>query len=142
MAAASLSALDWHGLAIPRRILLVEGDQRRTDRLVGLADTWCDHTGDPEEAIRWLEQRAYTDLWLNHDLGCEPLNGRTVSLWLCAHPLAQPWLRTRVHSANEVSAPKIVRELTAAGRPAVWTRYHAIVEAAQQAVQKALGNGG
>jgi hypothetical protein len=77
-----------------------------------------DLTPDPEQAIGWLRERVYSDLWLNHDLGCEPKNGRDVSTWLIAHPLVQPWLTTRVHSMNPVSGPKIVRELVAAGRPA------------------------
>jgi hypothetical protein len=107
-------------IPIPRRILLVEADQWRHDFLQCIADADVDATRDPDEAIAWLQDRVYSDLWLNHDLGCEPKNGRDISTWLIAHPLVQPWLRTRVHSMNEVSAPKIVRELTAAGRPAVW----------------------
>lgn len=107
-------------LEMPRRILLVEADQWRHDFLQAIADANVDATADPAEAIAWLQERTYSDLWLNHDLGCEPKNGRDVSTWLIAHPLVQPWLATRVHSMNEVSAPKIVRELRAAGRPAHW----------------------
>ena len=102
----------------PRRILLVEADKFRHDFLQAIADADVDATPDPDQAIGWLQETVYSDLWLNHDLGCEPKNGRDVSKWLCAHPLAQPWLRIRVHSMNPVSAPKIVNELLLAGRPA------------------------
>lgn len=105
-------------IPLPRRILLVEADQWRHDFLQAIADADVDATADPAEAIALLQQRTYSDLWLNHDLGREPQNGRDVSTWLIAHPLVQPWLTTRVHSMNPVSGPKIVRELLAAGRPA------------------------
>ena len=116
-------------IEVPRRILLVEGDQARADFLQGIAEADVDLTRDPDEAIAWLQERIYSDLWLNHDIGAEPKNGRTVALWLAAHPIVQPWLVTRIHSVNAVSAPKIERELHAAGRPAAWVPLPQIVEA-------------
>lgn len=128
-------------ILLPRRILLVEGDQKRADLLQGLAECDCDLTPDPDQAIGWLQERVYSDLWLNHDLGHEPAHpgqvGRKVSLWLCSHPEVQPWLVTRIHSMNPVSAPKIERELCAAGRPATWVPLRQIVDE----VKARLANG-
>lgn len=46
--------------------------------------------------------------------------------WLIAHPTVLPDLRIRVHSDNAVSGAKIVRELTAAGRPAKLVTFEAL----------------
>lgn len=77
-----------------------------------------DVTHDVDEAIGWLLEHDYVTLWLDHDLGEGRRPGRTVSDWLIAHPTVQPGLLVRVHSVNQVSGPKIVRELVNAGRPA------------------------
>lgn len=89
-----------------------------------------DLTADVDQAITWLgEGRPYTALWLDHDLGTEPRAGREVALWLIAHPDVLPDLQTWVHSHNRVSGPKIERELRAAGRPATWVPFNALVAA-------------
>lgn len=66
-------------------------------------------------------------LYLDHDLGHDP-PGRHVAFWLIEHPEAQPSLCTVVHSVNEVSGPKIVREMRQAGRPCVWMPFPILMQ--------------
>lgn len=86
----------------------------------------CDVTGDVDEAIRWLMNRNYDALFLDHDLGTEPKVGRDVAKFLAEHPSVQPRLAIIVHSMNVVSAPKIVRDLAEGGRHAMWVPFSSL----------------
>lgn len=85
-----------------------------------------DWTTEPDVAIHWLAETGtvYDFFFTVQDLGHEPQRpgevGRKVTLWLCAHPEVQRQMRTVIHTGNDVSGPKMERELRAAGRRAKW----------------------
>src|SRR6185503_6142671 len=103
---------------MPDRTLVVEDEPYRRDWFLFNLAQPRDITARADEAIAWLQERTYSFLCLDHDVGAGSPTGRTVSDWLIAHPQIQPALLIRVHSVNQISGPKIVRELVAAGRPA------------------------
>ena len=108
------------------RVLVLENDPARLpwfERTYGQV-VWVQTV---PQAIAALEDALYDYLYLDHDLDTEPAVGRDVAAWLIRHPHVQPGVRTICHSVNTVSGPKIARELTAAGRPAVWVPYFDLV---------------
>jgi len=111
-----------------QRVLIVEDDERRCawfrERLAGsLLDVTC----DVREAVRWLAERDYRALLLDHDLvrehyfSDEPDDERTgyaVARWLAQNPTAQRDALIVVHSLNYAGARRMVEVLRAAGRDA------------------------
>ena len=117
-----------------RRILLVEDDETRCawfrERLAGsLLDVTC----DVAEAVRWLAERDYRALLLDHDLtedhyfSNEPDDERTgyaVARWLADHPTAQRDALILVHSLNYSGAARMLAVLREAGRDAEHIPFH------------------
>ena len=111
-----------------RRVLIVEDDETRCawfrERLAGnLLDVTCDVV----EAVRWLAERDYRALLLDHDLvqehyfSSEPDDERTgyaVARWLAENPTAQRDALIVVHSLNYTGARRMVELLRDAGREA------------------------
>ena len=111
-----------------RRVLIVEDDEARCAwfraRLEGnLLDVTC----DVGEAVRWLAERDYRALLLDHDLAeehyfsNEPDDERTgyaVARWLADNPTAQRDALIVVHSLNYTGAQRMIELLRAAGRDA------------------------
>ena len=108
------------------RILLVEDEY---PRIMWFRTQYkqIDVTNDVDEAIRLLSLYHYDRLFLDHDLNTEPRVGRDVATWLAANPHVLPDLSIVVHSVNVVSAPKIIRELVASGREAVWLSFPRLI---------------
>ena len=116
------------------RVLIVEDDEARCawfrERLAGsLLDVTC----DVREAVRWLAERDYHALLLDHDLihehyfSNEPDDERTgyaVARWLAENPTAQRDALIVVHSLNYTGAHRMVEVLRAAGRDAEHIPFH------------------
>jgi YD repeat-containing protein len=116
------------------RVLIVEDDEARCawfrERLAGsLLDVTC----DVREAVRWLAERDYHALLLDHDLADEhyfsnePDDERTgyaVARWLADNPTAQRDALIVVHSLNYTGARRMVEVLRAAGRDAEHVPFH------------------
>jgi len=116
------------------RVLIVEDDETRCawfrERLSGsLLDVTC----DVRAAIRWLGERDYRAVLLDHDLAdehyfsTEPDDERTgyaVARWLADHPTSQRDALIVVHSLNYVGARRMVEVLRAAGREAEHIPFH------------------
>ena len=116
------------------RVLIVEDDETRCawfrERLAGsLLDVTCDVV----EAVRWLAERDYRALLLDHDLveehyfSNEPDDERTgyaVARWLAENPTAQRDALIVVHSLNYTGASRMVEVLRAAGRDAEHVPFH------------------
>jgi CheY-like chemotaxis protein len=110
------------------RILIVEDDATRCDwfsqKFSGrVLDVTCDVT----EAVRWLGERDYSMILLDHDLveehyySNEPDDERTgyaVALWLARHPDRQREATIVIHSLNHVGAARMLEALHNAGRDA------------------------
>ncbi len=118
-----------------QRILIVEDDEARCawfrERLGG--DGHLDVTCDVREAVRWLAERDYHALLLDHDLihehyfSDEPDDERTgyaVARWLAENPTAQREALIVVHSLNYKGAGRMVEVLRAAGRDAEHIPFH------------------
>ncbi len=109
------------------RVLVLENDPARLpwfEQTYGRV-VWVKTVPD---AIRALQDGLFDYLYLDHDLDTEPAVGRDVATWLIKHPHVLPALRTVSHSVNQVSGPKIARELEAAGRSACWIPYDDLVQ--------------
>lgn len=112
------------------RILLLEDSQeRRRWFRAQFAGNVLDETLDPDEAVRWLRERAYDYIYLDHDLSdeqaarsaagyCGPpeATGYAVALWLAKHPECQPDARIVIHSLNELAARRMGHALREGGR--------------------------
>lgn len=108
------------------RILLVEDDEVRCVWFrARLADYELDVTCDVLEALRWLGERDYAAILLDHDLreehyySDEPDDERTgyaVAAWLAAHPDSQRAATVVIHSLNYFGAGRMLALLQAAGR--------------------------
>ena len=121
-------------MAGERRILIVEDDETRCawfrERLGGsLLDVTC----DVQEAIRWLGERDYRAVLLDHDLledhyfSNEPDDERTgyaVALWLADNPTAQRDAIILIHSLNYTGAARMLAVLRDAGRDAEHIPFH------------------
>ena len=110
------------------RILIVEDDELRcawfSQRFDGLI---MDVTCDVREAIRWLEERDYRMILLDHDLAEEHYisnaedderTGYAVAAWLAAHPDSQRDATVLIHSLNYTGARRMLDVLHEARRDA------------------------
>jgi CheY-like chemotaxis protein len=117
-----------------QRVLIVEDDEARCawfrERLRGrLLDVTC----DVAVAVRWLAERDYSAVLLDHDLADEhyfsnePDDERTgyaVARWLAEHPTAQRDALIIVHSLNYTGAQRMLAVLRDAGREAEHIPFH------------------
>jgi CheY-like chemotaxis protein len=116
------------------RVLVVEDDEARCawfrERLSG---SRLDVTCDVRTAIRWLGERDYQAVLLDHDLldehyfSDEPDDERTgyaVARWLADNPTAQRDALILVHSLNYTGAARMVAVLRDAGREAEHVPFH------------------
>jgi CheY-like chemotaxis protein len=116
------------------RILLVEDDRERCDWFSQkFSGRTLDVTCDVKEAVRWLEERDYTLILLDHDLieehyfSNEPDDERTgyaVALWLSQHPDSQRDATILIHSLNYLGAGRMLEILRDAGRDAEHVPFH------------------
>jgi CheY-like chemotaxis protein len=110
------------------RILIVEDDPERcawfTERFNGLT---LDVTCDVAEAIRWLNERDYSMILLDHDLAEEHYlsnehdderTGYAVAAWLALYPDRQRDATILIHSLNYIGAQRMLEVLNDAGRDA------------------------
>lgn len=113
---------------VAERILIVEDDADRcawfTERFDGIT---LDVTCDVAEAIRWLDERDYTMILLDHDLTEEHYfsnehdderTGYAVAFWLARHTDAQRDATILIHSLNYTGAQRMLDALHNAGRDA------------------------
>ncbi|HEX7955955.1 MAG TPA: cyclic-phosphate processing receiver domain-containing protein [Pyrinomonadaceae bacterium] len=113
---------------------IVEDDQARCawfrERLRG---SRLDVTCDVSVAVRWLAEREYRAVLLDHDLAeehyfsNEPDDERTgyaVALWLAENPTAQRDALIVIHSLNYAGAQRMLRVLRDAGREAEHIPFH------------------
>lgn len=117
-----------------RRILIVEDDETRCEWFrARLAGAELDVTCDVSEAVRWLSERDYTAVLLDHDLAEEHYftdapddaeTGYAVALWLAAHPDRQRGATIIVHSLNYTGAQRMVAALRDSGRDADHIPFH------------------
>lgn len=116
------------------RVLVVEDDESRCawfrERLRGRR---LDVTCDVQTAVRWLAERDYAAVLLDHDLAeehyfsNEPDDERTgyaVARWLAEHPTSQRDALIVIHSLNYVGASRMLEVLRAAGRDAEHIPFH------------------
>ena len=117
-----------------RRVLLVEDDEARCAWFRRkFAPHVLDVTCDAGQALRWLAEREYTTILLDHDLldehyfSDEPDDERTgyaVAAWLAAHPDRQRNATIVIHSLNYAGAGRMLDALTDAGRDAEHIPFH------------------
>jgi CheY-like chemotaxis protein len=117
-----------------RRILIVEDDPERCawfDQKFSGQDQ--DVTCDVAQALRWLAERDYKLILLDHDLieehyfSNEPDDERTgyaVAAWLAAHPDQQRDATILIHSLNYTGAQRMLDILHAARRDAEHIPFH------------------
>jgi CheY-like chemotaxis protein len=116
------------------RVLIVEDNEARCawfrERLSG---SQLDVTCDVPTAVRWLAERDYQAVLLDHDLteehyfSNEPDDERTgyaVARWLADNPEAQRGALIVVHSLNYTGAARMVGVLRDAGRDAEHIPFH------------------
>ncbi|PYS82286.1 MAG: hypothetical protein DMF67_13550 [Acidobacteria bacterium] len=116
------------------RVLVVEDDETRCawfrERLGGRR---LDVTCDVPTAIRWLAERDYVAVLLDHDLAEEhyfndsPDDERTgyaVARWLADNPTSQRDALIVIHSLNYEGARRMLEVLRAAGRDAEHIPFH------------------
>ena len=116
------------------RVLVVEDDEARCawfrERLRGRK---LDVTCDVRTAIRWLAERDYVAVLLDHDLAEEhyfndsPDDERTgyaVARWLADNPTSQRDALIVIHSLNYEGARRMLEVLRAAGRDAEHIPFH------------------
>lgn len=116
------------------RVLIVEDDEARCEWFrARLAGSTLDVTCDVTTAIRWLGERDYTVLLLDHDLAEEhyfndsPDDERTgyaVARWLAQNPTAQRDALIVIHSLNHAGAQRMLALLRDAGRDAEHIPFH------------------
>ena len=110
------------------RILIVEDDAARCEWFSSkFSGRVLDVTCDVKEAVRWLNERDYSMIMLDHDLteehyySNEPDDERTgyaVALWLAEHPDRQREAAIIIHSLNYAGAGRMLEALHGAGRDA------------------------
>ena len=116
------------------RVLIVEDDETRCawfrERLKGSP---LDVTCDVPTAVRWLAERDYHTVLLDHDLADEhyfsnePDDERTgyaVARWLAENPTAQRDALIVIHSLNYTGAQRMLAVLRASGREAEHIPFH------------------
>jgi CheY-like chemotaxis protein len=117
-----------------RRVLVVEDDEMRC---VWFRQKFASHamdvTSDVEQAVRWLAEREYSTILLDHDLLEEHYfsderdderTGYFVAAWLAAHPDRQRDAMIVVHSLNYSGAQRMLDILHDAGRDAEHVPFH------------------
>ena len=117
-----------------RRVLIVEDDENRCAWFrKQLSGSLLDVTCDVRTAIRWLGERDYRAVLLDHDLteehyfSNEPDDERTgyaVARWLADHPDAQRDALIVIHSLNYTGARRMLDALHDAGRDAEHIPFH------------------
>ncbi|HYG81504.1 MAG TPA: cyclic-phosphate processing receiver domain-containing protein [Pyrinomonadaceae bacterium] len=117
-----------------RRVLLVEDDEVRCAWFRRkFAPHVLDVTCDAGQAVRWLNEREYAAILLDHDLleehyfSDEPDDERTgyaVAAWLAAHPDRQRHATIVIHSLNYAGAQRMLDALTDAGRDVEHIPFH------------------
>jgi CheY-like chemotaxis protein len=117
-----------------RRVLLVEDDEVRCAWFRRkFAPHVLDVTCDAGQAVRWLTEREYATILLDHDLleehyfSDEPDDERTgyaVAAWLAAHPDRQRHATIVIHSLNYAGAQRMLDALTDAGRDVEHIPFH------------------
>lgn len=115
-------------MAGEQRILIVEDDETRCEWFrAHLHGSQLDVTCDVLTAIRWLGERDYRAVLLDHDLTLEhyfsnePDDERTgyaVARWLADNPTAQRDAVILIHSLNYTGAARMLGVLHDAGREA------------------------
>jgi hypothetical protein len=110
------------------RILIVEDEEARCVWFrQKFADDDLDVTCDVGQAFRWLAEREYEVILLDHDLleehyfFDEPDDARTgyaVAAWLASHPDMQREATIIIHSLNYHGASRMLEKLHEAGREA------------------------
>jgi len=116
------------------RILIVEDDPTRCawfeQKLTGRT---LDVTCDVAEATRWLGERDYDCILLDHDLTDEHYfsdepddehTGYAVAAWLASHPDRQREALIVIHSLNYTGAQRMLDALHNAGRDAEHVPFH------------------
>ncbi len=116
------------GVNPQRRVLLVEDDEIRCAWFRRkFAPHVLDVTCDVGQAVRWLSEREYATILLDHDLLDEHYfsdetdderTGYAVAAWLAAHPDRQRDATIVIHSLNYAGAGRMLDALTDAGRDA------------------------
>ena len=122
------------GLNPLRRVLLVEDDEMRCAWFRRkFAPHVLDVTCDAGQAVRWLTDREYAAILLDHDLleehyfSDEPDDERTgyaIAAWLAAHPDRQRNATIVIHSLNYAGAQRMLDALTDAGRDVEHIPFH------------------
>lgn len=120
--------------AVGERILIVEDDEARcawfNEKFAGRA---LDVTCDVAQAFRWLAERDYELILLDHDLidehyfSDEPDDERTgyaVASWLAAHADRQREALIVIHSLNYRGAGRMLDKLREAGLEAEHIPFH------------------
>jgi CheY-like chemotaxis protein len=117
-----------------RRVLIVEDDETRCEWFrARLAGVMLDVTCDVRAAVRWLEERDYSAIMLDHDLAeehyfsNEPDDERTgyaVARWLADNPASQRDALIVIHSLNYAGAQRMLEILRDAGRDAEHIPFH------------------
>jgi CheY-like chemotaxis protein len=111
-----------------RRILVVEDDEMRCAWFQRkFASHVLDVTCDVEQAARWLDEREYATILLDHDLREEHYfsdeydderTGYAIAAWLAAHPDRQRNATIVIHSLNYAGAERMLNLLHDSGRDA------------------------
>ena len=117
-----------------RRVLLVEDDEVRCAWFRRkFAPHVLDITCDVGQAVRWLHEREYATILLDHDLleehyfSDEPDDDRTgyaIAAWLAAHPDRQRDATIVIHSLNYAGAQRMLDALSDAGRDVEHIPFH------------------
>jgi CheY-like chemotaxis protein len=117
-----------------RRVLVVEDDETRCAWFRRkFAPQMLDVTCDVAEAVRWLDEREYSTILLDHDLREEHYfsdehdderTGYFVAAWLAAHPDRQRNATIVIHSLNYAGAQRMLDALQDAGRDAEHVPFH------------------
>lgn len=116
------------------RVLLVEDDEMRCAwfRQKFTAHV-LDITCDVEQATRWLEEREYHTILLDHDLREEHYfsdehdderTGYAIAAWLAAHPDRHANALIIIHSLNYAGAQRMLDILYEAERDAEHIPFH------------------
>lgn len=116
------------------RVLLVEDDETRCAWFrQKFATHVLDITCDVEQATRWLEEREYNTILLDHDLREEHYfsdehdderTGYAIAAWLAAHPDRHRNALIIIHSLNYAGAQRMLDILYEAKRDAEHIPFH------------------
>jgi hypothetical protein len=74
-----------------------------------------DYAYTAEEAISWLSQNKYDSIYLDHDLGTDPITGRTVSIYISLNLKPGDVGTICLHSTNIWGAEYMKNDLLATG---------------------------